>query len=266
MQRLSVIGNLSRDRTHYPNGYGAEQLGGAALYISLAAARGGVQAAPVSVIGPDLPDLPVDLHSPGLDLSALLTVAGPSASFRLDYDTDDQLIGMTAAYGVAERLTEHALDHITRHPCDRYHVCCRRPLDVPLVLRSLASSGATFSVDFIVSSAERIVAEAAPWLPYAEVVFTNAAEYRLLEHVVDVGALRTAVITDGPRPARLLRHGQQVLMSMPPAVTPVEVTGAGDTLTGTFLAHRLNGHDDSSALRAAVSAASTHTLAPSHRP
>jgi sugar/nucleoside kinase (ribokinase family) len=266
MQRLSVIGNISRDRTHYPNGHGTEQLGGAALHIALAAARGEVQAVPVSVIGLDLPDLPADFHQPGIDISALLTIAGPSASFRLDYGADDQLIGMTAAYGVAARLTEHALDHITRNPCDRYHVCCRRPLNAPLVLRALASCGATFSVDFIVSSAERIVSEAAPWLPYAEVVFSNAAEYRLLEHAVDVSALRTVVITDGPRPVRLLRHGLQVLMSVPPAVNPVEVTGAGDTLTGTVLAHRLNGHDDSSALRAAVSAASAHTFAPSHRP
>jgi len=265
MQRLSVIGNISRDRTRYPDGRDSERAGGAALHVAIAAARAGTPAAPVSVIGDDLTDALDAFREPRLDLTALLTVPGPSASFTMEYDLDDRLVGMTAAYGVAEQLTAHAMAHIAQHPQDRYHVSCRRPLHAPTVLRALVAHGVSFSVDFIVSSAEHMLAETAPLLPHTDVVFTNADEYRLLERHVDTGSLQTVIVTDGPQAARLLNHGHQILTVMPPATTPAEVTGAGDTLAGAFLAHRLTSHDDSTTLRAAVSAASAHTLAPSQR-
>lgn len=265
MQRLSVIGNISRDHIRYPDGRSGTQLGGAAFHVAIAAAHAGAHAAPVSVIGADLSEAVAALHNPRLDLTAVLSTAGASASFRMDYDADDGLAGMTATYGVAEQLTEHALAHIAHHPHELYHVCCRRPLHAPAVLQALADRGASFSVDFIVSSAEPLIAETAPLLARADAVFTNGAEYRLLEACVDTGSLPTLIVTDGPRAVRLLRYGRPVHTVLPPTATPADVTGAGDTLAGTFLADRLTGHDDSAALHAAVAAASARTRSPLHR-
>lgn len=264
MQRLSVIGNVSRDRARYPDGRDKESVGGAALHVAVAAARAGAHAVPVSVIGEDLTGVHASLREPGLDLTALLILPGRSASFAMEYDIGDRLVGLSADYGVAGRITGHALARIARCPQDRYHVCCRRPLRARSALQALVACGSPFSVDFMVSSAGHVLGGTAALLAHSDVIFTNADEYRLLERHADTGKLRTVVVTDGPRTVRLFERGRLVLTVVPPAVTPSDVTGAGDTLAGTFLAHRLTGHGDSTALEAAVCAASTHVLGPSH--
>ncbi|MFF4189100.1 PfkB family carbohydrate kinase [Streptomyces sp. NPDC001691] len=276
MDRLAVIGNISRDRSRYPDGRSSDQIGGAALNIALAAARTGVRAAAVSVIGHDLACLPTRLTIPGLDWSALSITTGTSATFTLAYDQRSQLVGMETDYGISTALTDHALAHIAQHPGDRYHVCCRRPLDVPRILQALTAREARFSADFFLPSADYMIRAAAPWLRRADMVFVNAEEYRLLarplteatntdagRHVLadTAAALPGVVITDGPHPVRLLRHGRQVTSVYPPRVAAVEVTGAGDTLAGTFLARVLLGDGDTAALKAAARAASRHTTA-----
>ncbi|MEU6573623.1 carbohydrate kinase family protein [Streptomyces sp. NPDC046805] len=262
MQRISVIGNISRDQTRYPDGHGNDQLGGAALHVARAAIRAGARATPVSVIGGDLRSLPHHPALSGVDWTALRVTTGPSARFVMHYDERGRLLNLKAAYGASSQLTDHAVDHITRHPRDLYHVCCRRPLNVPQVLKLLTDSDIGFSVDFFLSSADELIGEAAPWLPHASWIFANAREYALLDSVFDASVLGGIVVTDGPRPVRLISRGSQVAEATPPATAPVEVTGAGDTLTGTYLARIACGNGMSAALEAAVDAASRHTTAP----
>lgn len=111
--RLSVVGNISHDTSHYSDGRRCDRLGGAALHTALAAARADAHAAPVSVIGHDLAGLPATHPQPGIDWSALAIAHGPSAAFTLTYGTDDTLTSSQADYGITEGLTRHALDHIT---------------------------------------------------------------------------------------------------------------------------------------------------------
>ncbi|MFE3737726.1 PfkB family carbohydrate kinase [Streptomyces sp. NPDC059134] len=263
MERLDVIGNISRDLTRYPDERGGLRLGGAALFLSLAAVKAGRRAAPVCVLGNDLAHLP---EAPGLDTldwSARIQVDGVSTTFDLEYDLQGELVGVGTDYGVAEGLTEHALRHVDLHPRGTYHVCCRRPLDVAAVLDRLARSAADFSVDFFLPSAEAMIRAAAPWLPKATTLFVNAAEYRLLEQVIDSDTLPEVVITDGPQAAVVRRFGRQVASAVPPQHPPREVSGAGDTLAGTFLAHRSQGASTAPALAEATAAAARYVAAPS---
>lgn len=263
MERLDVIGNISRDRTRYPDRRGGSRLGGAALFLSLAAARASRRAAPVCVLGDDLAQLP---ESPGLevlDWTARIQVEGVSTTFDLEYDVHGELLAVGTEYGVAEGLTDHALSHVDQHPNGHYHVCCRRPLDVTAVLDRLVTYGSGFSVDFFLPSAKDLIRLAAPWLPKASTLFVNAAEYRLLEQVIDSGALPEVVITDGPRAAVVHHYGRQVASAVPPPSPPREVSGAGDTLAGTFLAHRSQGATPAQALAEATSAAARYVAAPS---
>ncbi|MER5970312.1 PfkB family carbohydrate kinase [Streptomyces sp. NPDC002055] len=262
VERLDVIGNISRDRTRYPDHRGGSRLGGAALFLSLAAARAGRRAAPVCVLGDDLANLP---ESPGLDTldwTARIQVDGVSTTFDLEYDLQGELVGVGTDYGVAEGLTAHALRHVDLYPGGTYHVCCRRPLDVAAVLDQLVAKGADFSVDFFLPSAEEMIRAAAPWLPKATTLFVNAAEHQLLEQVIGSGALPEVVITDGPRAAVVHRFGRQVASAVPPPSPPREVSGAGDTLAGTFLAHRSQGATAAQALAEATAAAARYVAAP----
>jgi sugar/nucleoside kinase (ribokinase family) len=138
-----------------------------------------------------------------------------------------------------------------------HHVCCRRPLDVARILHRLVEAGRVFSVDFHLASAHQLIKAAAEQLPQARVVFVNAAEFTTLATHIDLSRLASVVVTDGPRRATLLRHGRTMATAQPPQASVVEVTGAGDTLAGTFLAHLAHGASAEEALRLAVTAA-TH--------
>lgn len=254
MEQLGVIGNISRDLAVYPGGPRAEMLGGAALHIALAAARAGLSAAPISVIGTDLGWVLDDPRLAEVDLSHVKVTLGQSCTFRLAYDGSGRLTDAKATFGVAAGLTGHVLNVIGSHRV--CHVCCRRPIDASAVLARLAAAGIPFSVDFHLASASAIMPTACNALRFAVAVFVNAAEFTMLEQVTDPATLNTVVISDGPRLATVLAHGQQVAAAVPPATAVAEVTGAGDTLTGTFLAASARGLGCQAALDEAVTAAS----------
>jgi len=253
VETLGVIGNISRDRATYPDGRHVELLGGAALHVARAATRAGLPSAPVAVIGNDLGWIYDDVRLATMDLSCVEMTRGRSCSFRLAYDENGHLTGTGSSFGVATQLTRHALDVLGRHRS--YHVCCRRPLDVAVILGRLASAGMPFSIDFHLASAAAIMPAADAAIAHARVVFVNIVEYAALRRVTDSRWLRRVVISDGPRPVIMVRYGQVVASVLPPEASVIEVTGAGDTLAGTFLAARARGLGDQAALEAAVSAA-----------
>ncbi|MEV4580281.1 carbohydrate kinase family protein [Nonomuraea jabiensis] len=252
-----MIGNISIDTTRYPDGRTNVLIGGAALHVALAAARAGTAARPIAVIGGDLARLHARPWPEKLDLSHVSSVAGASCRFDITYGTDGQVIGLTAAYGSAAALTAHALDVLDQPDCDYWHVCCRRPLDVGQILERLVTAGHPFSLDFHLASATEQISVAKAALPHAAGVFVNAAEYRLLDDLVAVNELATVVVSDGPRAVTLLRHGRAISTESPQGGPVAEVTGAGDTLTGTFLAKVLQGAAEQEALASAVTEA-TH--------
>ena len=253
METLGVIGNISRDRVIYPDGRNVELLGGAALHVALAATRAGLPSAPIAVIGSDLGWIRDDVRLAATDLSCAKVASGRSCSFRLAYDENGHLTGTDSSFGAATQLTRHALDVLGRH--QSYHVCCRRPLDVAVVLGRLADAGIPFSIDFHLASADINVPAADAAIAHATAVFVNAAEYAALRRITGSRRLRRVVISDGPRPAIMVRSGQVVASVLPPEANVIEITGAGDTLAGTFLAARARGLSDQAALEAAVSAA-----------
>ncbi|MFF5443015.1 carbohydrate kinase family protein [Streptomyces achromogenes] len=262
MTRLSIVGNVSRDRTTYPDGRRSDLLGGAALHTALAAVRSGAHAGLVSVIGQDLAGLPhAGLH-PRLDWSGVRISQGNSAAFTLTYDENDALRSVQPDYGAAADLTAHAVTRIRDRVGDFFHLSLRRPLEPAPVLTALTCQRAGFSADFFISSAPEMIRDAAPWLPRAAVVFTNAVEYEHLAASVDPDTLALVAVTDGPRPARLLWRGRTIVRARPPAATATEVTGAGDTFAGTFLAHWLDGLPSRQVLTSAVHAATEHLGAP----
>ncbi len=260
MNTFAVIGNISCDIAIYPDGRRFESLGGAALHVARAAAVAGLTCAPVSVVGADLSWIRSDPRLHSLDLSHVTVLPGRSCTFTLSYGSAGKLERVDSSFGVAESLTGHSLSVIGSH--HRYHVCCRLPLDVPAVLGCLAEAGLAFSTDFHLASAASLIRAAGPFLPQSVAVFVNAAEFAILSEMFDPARLAAVVVSDGPGKVILLRHGRLIATSRPPHASPVEVTGAGDTLTGTFLARVACGQDDEEALRAAVVAATQSTRAP----
>lgn len=260
METLGVIGNISRDRAIYPGGRQRELLGGAALHVALAATRAGLPSAPVAVIGGDLGWIRDDVRLADMNLSCVEVTFGRSCSFRLNYDGSGHLTDTGSSFGVAANLTRHALNVLGQHRS--YHVCCRRPLDVPKVLGRLVDAGIPFSIDYHLASAAVMMSATDAAVTHASVVFVNAAEFATLGRVIDPGRLRAIVISDGPRPVIMLRSGRVVASVLPPRARVIEVTGAGDTLAGAFLAACAGGLGDQAALETAVSAAAEAVSGP----
>lgn len=265
MTRLGVIGNISIDTARYPGGQTYRLLGGAALHLALAASQAGTQASPIAVVGDDLAHLHSDPRLNGLDMRRVLTVGGPDCRFDLTYDLDGRIASVDSAFGVADVLTLHASTVVDGWDFDHWHVACRRPLDAARILRGLTAAGASFSVDFHLPSADDLIPATAAWLPPAGIVFVNAAEHQILHKHLDTAALPALMISNGPEETILLRHGAPAASAIPPTVTAREVTGAGDTLAGTFLALIQQGATDQTALTAAVAAASRHAASPGLR-
>jgi sugar/nucleoside kinase (ribokinase family) len=253
---LAVIGNITLDREVHPDGrHVPVSVGGAALRVATAAASAGLPAAPVSVVGEDLRNLPAELARAGLSTHAVKIASGPSARFTMTYSHDGELTDVTGDTGVATGLTAHALSWIAHSRPDAYHVCCRRPLDVHRVLEALTRHDRAVSVDFYLPSAAESMAAAAEFLPRTRYVFVNQAEYEVLTAAVAPRNLPGVLVTDGPRHALLLRHGRRSARVLPAHVPARCPTGAGDTVTGTFLAARAAGDTDQSALERAVTTA-----------
>ncbi|MEV4390545.1 carbohydrate kinase family protein [Nonomuraea sp. NPDC049607] len=252
-----MIGNISIDTTRYPDGRTYVLIGGAALHVALGAARAGTTARPAAVIGADLTRLHALPWPEELGLSHVATVAGASCRFDITYGTDGQVIGLIAAFGCAAALTTHALDVLNGSDCDHWHVCCRRPLDIGPILERLVTAGHSFSLDFHLTSAAEQIHAAKNALPHARTVFVNAAEYRLLDDFIAVNELATVVVSNGPGAVILLRYGHAITTESPQSGPVTEVTGAGDTLAGAFLAGILQGSTEREALASAVTAA-TH--------
>jgi sugar/nucleoside kinase (ribokinase family) len=257
---LTVLGNISRDQAIYPDGRRFSLLGGAALHVARAACRAGVACGLVSVIGTDLDWIRSDPRLAGLDLSHVATREESSCAFILTYTAAGTLASIGCSFGATESLTSHCLTAIGHH--GHYHVCCRRPLDVAAVLGRLTRDGLAFSADFHLASAGELIRVALPFLPLASAVFVNTAEFTILAALIDPARLAAVVISDGPREARLMRHGRITAAIQPPDAPLVEATGAGDSLAGTFLAAQAAGLGDHAALRSAVLAATQAIQAP----
>ncbi|HEY2579950.1 MAG TPA: carbohydrate kinase family protein [Streptosporangiaceae bacterium] len=260
MSTLAVLGNISRDQAIYPDGRRFDLLGGAALHLARAAHHAGMACALVSIIGADLDWIRSDPRLTGLDLSHVATREEPSCTFALTYAATGTLASIDCCFGAAKSLTSHCLTALGHH--SQYHICSRRPLDVATVLGRLARDGLAFSTDFHLASADELIRAALPFLPLASVVFVNTAEFTTLAALIDPARLAAVVISDGPREATLMRHGHIITAIRPPPAELVEATGAGDTLTGTFLAAQAAGLSDQDALRSAVLAATKAIQAP----
>jgi sugar/nucleoside kinase (ribokinase family) len=260
---LYVIGNISRDRVAYPDGRKFAFWGGAALNIGVSAARAGCRAAPVSLLGDDAELFRAhhdDSRLASLDLGRLGYRPGLSCSFEITYGWNDEVLGVAWNFGVCAQLTAYAVGAVQRQ--GHYHVCCRRPLDPAPALARITQLRMPYSLDFYSASIADLLPRAAPFMGNAQIVFVNAAEAAALARTVDIARLRRVVISDGTAPARVLRHGRTIAIAEPPRVLAMDVTAAGDTLTGVFLAYQLARRSDDDGLTEAVRAAADSVRRP----
>jgi sugar/nucleoside kinase (ribokinase family) len=253
---IRIIANIGWVRASYPDGRSYTFPGGAGLHLSTAVSAAGGLATPISVVGIDLREVVTALEKRHIDTQAVKEVPDqPSCRFELSYDDNGSLISAISQFNAAQGLSEHALNQLDTP--GHFHVSCRLPLDLAPLLAALA--GRSYSLDFYSPSIANYLTLARPFLSGAHGIFINQAELALLQQIVGISELELLVVSDGARPVRLFSHGEMIAVVQPPIVAALEVTGAGDTLAGSYLASTLNGVAIHDALHIAVYAASAAT-------
>ncbi len=108
-----------------------------------------------------------------------------------------------------------------------------------------------------------------PRLPGAAIVTTSRAVLRLRHAIHDVESWiravhessgATVVVSDGPRPALAMTHNGRMLQARPPAIAPIDTTGAGDALKAGMIYGWLQDWPIERTLRWALAAASLQCL------
>lgn len=260
MCSIAIIGNVSIVHSMYSDGRELTFVGGAAFHIGLAVAMNGTDVGIISLIGEDLAWIKSTDLPQGLDLQLVSVRTGLSSRFLINYGHDENVVGISSEYGVAADLTEHAISMIGRHKA--YHICCRRPLSPSLILMALTRMSIPFTVDFFVSSAGEMISDSLPYLSSAEAVFVNAREMAILSEKLDTQTLKCIVVSNGSQPLEVFRYGVCAATAIPRSVIAKEVTGAGDTIVGSFLSSWEQGLDDQSAAAGAVEFATSSLDAP----
>jgi len=84
----------------------------------------------------------------------------------------------------------------------------------------------------------------------ADIIFVNRREYEVLKDVVDIHPF--VIFKKDKDGAVFLKKGTVVTETHAASINPVDVTGAGDILAGTFLAHLTHGDDVQTSLKEAT--------------
>ncbi|WP_102959139.1 carbohydrate kinase family protein [Mangrovicella endophytica] len=295
---IVVVGGAHRDticRTSAPATPGAsnpgtssQRIGGGGFNAALSmSALGGI----VHVVGARGGDtagneVAVAIARAGMIDAGVVWLDRRTPSYTAVLDCDGELIVGVADMGLYDLLTARALSR--KHfrdlaaKADALLVDANLPESGLRHLAALADGRPIAAIGVSPAKAPRL----GGILPFLSVAFLSKAEASALldsleteAHgrdgaLTDVGALagglaavglKAAVITDGPHDAAIL-DGGGVYRQSPPAVSPVDVTGAGDTLAGVAFHAILSGESLLSAVQRGQAAAALRITAPASFP
>ena len=229
-----------------PGGKGANQ--------AVAAARLGADVRFTGAVGDDeFGELALaELRNAGVDLTGLQVVPNPTgiALVLVDDDGENQIVVVPGA--------NHELDRTRVDVGDAQALICQLEIEDDPIEAAAAQLDGFFCLN---AAPARSVSDAI--LQRADLVVTNSYELDALGSS-PLGAL--FAVTLGPEGALLLDDGQEVARAAPPAVEPVDGTGAGDAFTAALVVSLLEGRDREEALRRACAAGALAASRPGAQP
>ncbi|HYY32992.1 MAG TPA: ribokinase [Gaiellaceae bacterium] len=229
-----------------PGGKGANQ--------AVAAARLGADVRFTGAVGDDeFGELALaELRNAGVDLTGLQVVPNPTgiALILVDDDGENQIVVVPGA--------NHELDRTRVDVGDAQALICQLEIEDDPIEAAAAQLDGFFCLN---AAPARSVSDAI--LQRADLVVTNSYELDALGSS-PLGAL--FAVTLGPEGALLLDDGQEVARAAPPAVEPVDGTGAGDAFTAALVVSLLEGRDREEALCRACAAGALAASRPGAQP
>ncbi|SDM57566.1 ribokinase [Halogranum gelatinilyticum] len=202
-----------------------------------------------------------ELAESGVDCDPVRTAAGETAVKYLVVDADGEVFVLGCS-GVNEAFRADDLSETLLADADVLHLTSQRPKTAAALAERAADAGLLVSFDPGRRLGER---DYSATLERADLVFLNDREATTALDQWDAGpdGTTTVVLKHGARGGEVRRgddvssddqnrRGDDAVVSHPGfAVDPVDTTGAGDAFAAGFLASRLRGDDDSTALAVA---------------
>ena len=230
---LAVVGNISRDIAWQGTEKRGPFFGGAGLNIAVAIARCGKRPQLISVLGHQDVGLLREIDHL-IDTTRVSTMPGDTCQFEMRYTEQGILKELSSRFGVAVFIDSYLQD-IDFSPV-HHHICCRAPLNAAATLERLVAARIPFSLDFIASSASQQMSNCNMWIEFAECICVNRQEFQMLQEIYDVAKVKKLVVTSGSGPVVVFHYGKEISRHVCSEQEFYDVTGAGDTFAGTFLA------------------------------
>lgn len=233
---------------YHPGGKGANQ--------ALAAARLGANVAMFGAVGDDgsADQALALLRAGGVDLTGVKVCAGVPTGVALiavSPEGENQIV--VAAGANLDVVYEAALPTANA-------TLCQLEIPIPTIEAIAANVKGFFAINLApAQSVSQTV------LNRADLIIVNETEAAFYGDALK-GLTGLVVVTLGGEGAIMYQPSGDTLRAKPPAVTPVDTTGAGDTFVGALLVALLEGQSQQDALTFACAAGAAATLTPGAQP
>lgn len=247
---LVVAGKLAIDELSFEGKPHAPVLGGSAAHVAIAAATLGSKVAIVSAIGKDFPPNFLQmLVSKGIDLSGVRQQPGRSAHFWADFSKNGSMNSYRLHFGVGNQLSFRTFSDQIRN-ARAVHLGILPPHLQRALIKRVKGKNKLLSMTTIFHQAKTLRHEIIPQIPFLDILFLNSIEAMLLTQrddpkkaIVHLGEkVPIVVVTQGSKGC-LVNHQGKVQHVISYRSNEVDVTGAGDSFAGAFLASYLQDSD-----------------------
>ncbi|GEM_PF-6620214 len=247
---LVVAGKLAIDELSFKGTPHTPVLGGSAAHVAIAAATLGSKVAVVSTIGNDFPHKFLQmLESKSVDLSGVRQQPGRSAHFWADFAQNRTMNSYRLHFGVGNRLSFRFFSERIKK-AQAVHLGILPPHIQRALIKRVQGKNKLLSMTTIFHQAKTLRNEIIPQLPFLDILFLNSVEAMFLTQLDDsknaiehLGELVPIVVVTQGSDGCLVNHQGKVHHVASFHSNEVDVTGAGDSFAGAFLASYLQDND-----------------------
>lgn len=247
---LVIAGKLAIDELSFEGTPHPPVLGGSAAHVAIAAATLGSKVSIVSTIGHDFPPKFLQmLEHKGVDISGVNRKQGRSAHFWANFTKDRVMNSYRLHFGVGNQLSFRSFSNRIKN-ARAVHLGILPPHLQRALIQRVQGKKKLLSMTTIFHQAKTLRDEILPQLPFLDILLLNSAEatfltqldhpHKAIEHLGK--QVPIVVVTQGPDGC-LVNHQGKIQRVKSYHSNQVDVTGAGDSFAGAFIANYLQDRD-----------------------
>lgn len=247
---LVVAGKLAIDELSFEGTPHTPVLGGSAAHVAIAAATLDSKVAVVSAIGNDFPPKFLQmLESKEIDLSGVGQKSGRSSHFWADFNKNGTMNSYQLHFGVGNQLSFRSFSERIKN-ARAVHLGILPPQLQRALIKRVQGKNKLLSMTTIFHQAKTLRNGIMPQIPFLDILFLNSTEAMFLTQLDDprkaiehLGELVPIIVVTQGSDGCLVNHQGKVQHVASYHSKEIDVTGAGDSFAGAFIASYLQDGD-----------------------